>query len=135
MYYGILKLKKIKNRLRFRKVVQDTFLAPESRLNKCPKWSNNFETRPRSGSMDVLSIPENTQVGDTVYLLLAMDPEQEPIYYFIRKAESEVENDPDEPADDIIFRVNVIKMGFSWIGEVFNSEFFIFFFRFLNLIF
>lgn len=87
--------------------------------------------------MDVLSIPENTQVGDKVYLLLAMDPEQEPIYYFIRKAESEVENDPDEPADDIIFRVNVIKMGFSWIGEVFNSEFLrffsFFFFRFLNL--
>lgn len=103
---------------RFRKVVQETYTQPEFRANKCPKWYYNFETRPKSGSMDVISIPENTQVGEKVYLLLAMDPEQAPIYYFIRKAESEVENDPDEAADDIIFRVNVIKMGITWIGEV-----------------
>lgn len=103
---------------KYRKLIAETFLSPESRANKCPKWSNNVETSPRSGSMDVISIPENTRVGEKVYFLLAMDPEQQPVYYFMRKAETEVENNPNEPADDIIFRVNVIKMGFTWIGEV-----------------
>jgi hypothetical protein len=91
---------------------------PDTRLNKCPKWTSNVETRPKSGSMDVLSISEKTQVGDKVYLLLAMDPEQEPLYYFIRKAEAEVQETPNESVDETIFRVNVVKMGLSWVGEV-----------------
>lgn len=68
--------------------------------------------------MDVLSISEKTRVGDKVYLLLAMDPEQEPLYYFIRKAEAEVQETPNESVDETIFRVNVVKMGLSWVGEV-----------------
>lgn len=98
---------------KFKSFAFSTYLKPELRLNKCPKWSNNIETVPRSGGMDMLSIPENTKPGQKVYLLLAIDPESEPIYYFIRKAESETDE-----SDEIIFRVNVIRMGSNWLGEV-----------------
>ena len=41
-----------------------------------------MDTVPASGSMDSLSIPENTKIGDVVYYLSAND--KEPIYYFIK---------------------------------------------------
>ncbi|CAF0762269.1 unnamed protein product [Brachionus calyciflorus] len=102
--------------IKFKNFVLETYLKPENRANKCPKWSYNVETQPRSGGMDSLYLPENTKPGSKVYLLLAIDPESEPLFYFIRRAESET-GAGDDP-DDIIFKVNVLRMGNSWMGEV-----------------
>ncbi|RNA01642.1 Cadherin [Brachionus plicatilis] len=100
----------------FKNLILETYLKPENRANKCPQWSYNVETQPRSGGMESLLIPENTKLGHKVYFLLALDPESQPLFYFIRKAESE--DGPDDDPDDVIFKVNVIKMGNTWIGEV-----------------
>lgn len=104
---------------KYKQFVFDTYKEPDSRPNLCPKWSNNLETKPKSGNMELLSIPENTKVGEKVYLLLAIDPESQPIYYFIRNAESEsTDKNESSSDDDLIFRINVIRMGMSWFGEV-----------------
>jgi hypothetical protein len=103
---------------KFKEFLYDTFTSPSERKNKCPKWSNNngddFYT-VRAGGMESIKISENSKIGQKFYTLTAIDPESKPIYYFIRKAETENEKYPDE---EIIFDVNSIRFGVSWIGEV-----------------
>ena len=65
-------------------------------------------TEPETGSMDLLTIKEDTKVNKTVYILSATD--SDPIYYFIRN----VENDH----SDMIFRVNTNNDGgFGYNGS------------------
>lgn len=106
---------------KYKEFVYQTFKHPSERSNKCPKWSNNNgdDFSVRSGGMESIKIPENAKIGQKLYTLTATDPEAKPIYYFIRKAESEKEN---YPGEDLIFEVNSTRFGNSWIGEVFLSR-------------
>lgn len=66
-------------------LIRQTLHASLNRKNKCPKWSlDNVRTKPQSGSMSLLVVDESTPVGQVVYLLSAIDPEQKPLFYFIR---------------------------------------------------
>ena len=88
--------------------ILNTLHGSYNRKNKCPKWSSpNIHTRPESGPMERLVLDEATPVGQVVYLLSALDPERQPLFYFLRPAET-------EPQMTSLFSVRQIKIGENW---------------------
>jgi hypothetical protein len=91
-------------------MIHNSFVSPADRNNKCPRWSAGEEKN--SGAMEKLLIDENTPIGTKVYTLLAVDPELQPVYYFIRNVESEPVDAP------IILKITQSRVGNNFIGEV-----------------
>lgn len=94
---------------KYHDTIVNTLHGSLNRKNKCPKWTTaNIHRQPESGSMDELILDERTPVGQVVYLLSAIDPERQQLYYFIRRAENEPHT------SDNLFSVNQIKIGENW---------------------
>ena len=114
----------------YRTFVLSTYLDASERENACPRWTSTYALADdassssssassgiRSGSMEQIKLAENTPVGTRVYTLSAVDSDTRPIYYFVRRAESEVEA---YPSERLIFHVVSKRLGtHTWIGEVF----------------
>jgi len=95
----------------YRDKVIRTYIEDAQRDNKCPRWSPNVDSSPKSGSMGNIKIQENVKPGETVYILSALSDKQ--LYYFMRNAEDET---------DMMFEVITESTTNGFIGRVILKE-------------
>ena len=96
---------------KWKMTILSTLDTPKGRRNKCPSWNYAGD----SGSMETLSIPENTKVGTQVYTLSAVDPDGDALKYFVRTAELERLRDS---LPGSLFTVTNVRSSNSWLGKV-----------------
>lgn len=97
---------------KFHDIILNTLHGSHNRVNMCPKWTTaNIHTQPEAGSMKSIVLDERTPVGKVIYLLSAIDPERKPLFYFMRKAETE------PIINENLFQVKTIKIGANWLDS------------------
>lgn len=97
--------------IKYRDRVLKTYVEDSQRQIKCPRWSPNVDSTPKSGSMGNIKIQENVKPGDIVYILSALS--DSPLYYLMRNAEDET---------DMMFDVITERTTNGYIGRVVLKE-------------